>query len=642
MVIGRVLRNSLTFVQAVGMLLAQLSHARHLEPTDLFRIREVKSVNWSPDAKWAAIEISRPGRTLDRAFPNSELGLLNTSTGAIRTLNTASPRYLGFFNALWSPKGQQLTFLSIDEQAVMRLWVWKAGLNAPIIVPNLEVRFGFGDRPVAWIAEDQIAVIAWEPGAVRAGYFENQIQPGLKASNGWKLTKDGSRPSVAVMASGGAASKPEPIVQIIILDIHTGKRRSIARGEIHKLTVSEDAKLLKYFSEEPTISGQTVQFYFEATTNPEKIYDAVQWGTSERVLEIASGKETETPFAPLRANRTTPPAEIPPEVANARRISTAPGGRASLYVADGDEGSTLYLCGSQTCRDVWRGNQWLGEITKGRAESIQYRAEDGTELTGWLLLPADYNSSGGRLPMVTIVYPGSVFGGSQPYSISLYDTVFLHPQLFAALGYAVLMPSMPAPKIPADSHLIASLTNGVLPAVEAAVLRGIADPSRLAVIGNSAGGFATLGLLTRTTKFRSAVASASYGDLTSLYGTFYGQYRYGDAGHPQKAQVLRMLQMEKGIFAMGGPPWQQPERYRAGSPVLYADKVQTPLMLVHGDLDFIPIQQAEEFFTALYRQDKRVTLLRYDGEGHGISNRANVLDLWQRLANWLAETLKEI
>ena len=61
-------------------------------------------------------------------------------------------------------------------------------------------------------------------------------------------------------------------------------------------------------------------------------------------------------------------------------------------------------------------------------------------------------------------------------------------------------------------------------------------------------------------------------------------------------------------------------------------------MLIHGDLDFIPIQQAEEFFTALYRQDKRAVLVRYQGEWHTIANRPNVLDLWQRIGAWLKET----
>jgi dipeptidyl aminopeptidase/acylaminoacyl peptidase len=103
--------------------------------------------------------------------------------------------------------------------------------------------------------------------------------------------------------------------------------------------------------------------------------------------------------------------------------------------------------------------------------------------------------------------------------------------------------------------------------------------------------------------------------------------------------VLRMLQAEQGAMGMGGPPWAQADRYRADSPILRADKVRTPLMLVHGDLDFVPIQQAEEFFTALYRQDKRVLFVRYQGEPHSFSSRANVVDLWHRIDAWLAETM---
>jgi dipeptidyl aminopeptidase/acylaminoacyl peptidase len=62
-------------------------------------------------------------------------------------------------------------------------------------------------------------------------------------------------------------------------------------------------------------------------------------------------------------------------------------------------------------------------------------------------------------------------------------------------------------------------------------------------------------------------------------------------------------------------------------------------MLVHGDLDYVPIQQAEEFFTALYRQDKRAVFARYQGEWHTIANRVNVLDLWRRIGDWLSETM---
>jgi dipeptidyl aminopeptidase/acylaminoacyl peptidase len=222
---------------------------------------------------------------------------------------------------------------------------------------------------------------------------------------------------------------------------------------------------------------------------------------------------------------------------------------------------------------------------------------------------------------------------------SPYDSNFEHPQLFAALGYAVLLPSMPEAKNPADSHSLELLPTGVIPAVDAAIEKGIADRDRIAVLGQSDGGFAVLGLITQTNRFRSAIASASFSNLNSLYGTLYGQFRHGDAGRPEAAQILRMLQLEKGSMGLGGPPWKEPDRYREHSAIHRAHKVETPLLLIHGELDFIPIQQAEEFFTALFRQDKRVRLLRYAGEGHTISDHVNVLDMWQQMEAWLKETM---
>jgi len=76
------------------------------------------------------------------------------------------------------------------------------------------------------------------------------------------------------------------------------------------------------------------------------------------------------------------------------------------------------------------------------------------------------------------------------------------------------------------------------------------------------------------------------------------------------------------------------------SPLSYVDRIRTPVLLVKGEADFIPVQQAEEVFTALYRQGKRVRLVRYFGEGHTIAARANVLDLWRQFESWLKETMK--
>ena len=331
--------------------------------------------------------------------------------------------------------------------------------------------------------------------------------------------------------------------------------------------------------------------------------------------------------------------------ADARRLSTSPTNAAALFTASAVDGTRLWLCGGPgkapgECDELWVTNQWMRDIQSGPTERIAYQSQDGEDLTAWVLLPPGYQR-GTRVPMVTIVYPGLVYGTAAPSNFSLYRADFLHPQLFASLGYGVLLPSMPRPKNPLEFQALSSLTAGVLPALDAVIARGICDADRIALVGNSGGGFAVMGLLTHTTRFRTAVASAGYADATSLYGTFYGQYRNGDGGSPDKGQILRMLQMERGFMGFQAPPWQEPDRYRRASPILQAGNVRTPLMLVHGDLDFVPVQQAEEFFTALYRQDLRASFLRYYGEGHEISNRHNVIDLWARMRKWLVETMSD-
>jgi dipeptidyl aminopeptidase/acylaminoacyl peptidase len=408
------------------------------------------------------------------------------------------------------------------------------------------------------------------------------------------------------------------------------------------LKVSTDGQLITFSTEEP---ARAISTYFNGPDDVDSMYEAVNWGTVQRVIDIRSGLDAPSSSgafaAPPTGSRTVRTTQ--PPRADARRLSVAPSGNAELFVANAADGTRLWLCGSaetsaRSCDQIWAANQWMGDIQFGPVQSISYKSQDGEDLTGWVLLPPDFKP-GTRLPVVTIVYPGEVYGAAAPPSFSLYRADFLHPQLFAALGYCVLLPSMPRPKEPTAFQSVSSLTTGVLPAVDAIIARGIADPERIAVVGNSAGGFAVMGLVTQTTRFRSAIASAGYSDATSLYGTFYGQYRYGDGGPPERAQILRMLQLEKGFMGFQSPPWQAPDLYYRASPVLQAGKVRTPVMLVHGDLDFVPVQQAEEFFTSLYRQDLRSVFLRYQGEGHGISNRENVLDLWTRLRDWLHETM---
>lgn len=334
----------------------------------------------------------------------------------------------------------------------------------------------------------------------------------------------------------------------------------------------------------------------------------------------------------VRARFLTPPRS------DARLRALSPRGTAAIYFANDSSGSHLWLTRADevASTELWWGNRWLAAVRRGEQQSFTYTALDGTSQRGWLLLPP-HHSGGAKLPLVVVVYPGATWNARSPFDLESIN--YLDPELFAALGYAVLLPSMPTSASPVADKALDELMNGVMPALDTLVRSGIVDSSRIAVAGLSAGGYATLGLIGRTRRFRAAIAVASYANLVSLYGTFYGQYRDGDAGHPQQAQVLRILQMERGFMALGAPPWRELDRYVRNSPLFEVERVRTPLLLVHGDMDFIPIQQAEEYFTALYRQDKRVRFVRYHGEGHGPTGRANVVHLWGEIGRWLEELM---
>lgn len=612
---------------------------RFFQPEDLFRTWQIGASKWSTDGRFCAVEVLKPRRTLDRSLPTGEIRLLDASNRTFRTISSPAPNYIGFFNPMWSPDGRQLSFLSVDDNAIVQPWIWTVGAKNSRQLTGLDVKVGILDNPIVWVGSDRLALVAWESGAEKSGPLYFRILRGRKIADGWKRAVEMKTPTVSVLESGSGMKTDSSESRLLVIDIRSGKQRTLARGGVHKVSASADGQFISFLRESPGIPNQSIASYFAFETVDEA-YDAINWGTERHVIDVQTGSEanpSSMTVSPSPAGRKSND-DIPLPQPGARLLSVAPSHSAALFLANDSQGSRLWIAGggerplSESFK-FWQANEWVNEIKTGAAESISYKSTDGKKLTAWLLLPPNY-SPGTKIPIVTIVYPGLTYGKTMPPSLSLLQPNFEHPQLFAALGYGVLLPSMPED----ESRSLARLADGVLPAVDAVIEHGIADPDRISMLGQSDGGFAVLGLLTQTTRFRSAIASAGFSNFVSLYGTFYGQHRYGDAGLPQTGAVLRMLQLEKGYGGMGGPPWTYSDRYRESSSVLQADKVTTPLMLIHGDLDFIPIQQSEEFYTALYRQDKRATFVRYQGEWHTIASRPNVLDLWQRIETWLAET----
>ncbi|MEO6719876.1 MAG: prolyl oligopeptidase family serine peptidase [Ferruginibacter sp.] len=156
------------------------------------------------------------------------------------------------------------------------------------------------------------------------------------------------------------------------------------------------------------------------------------------------------------------------------------------------------------------------------------------------------------------------------------------------------------------------------------------DSTRMALQGQSWGGYQIAYLITRTNIFKVAGAGAPVANMTSAYGGI----RWGSG-------LNRQFQYEKSQSRIGATLWQRPDLYIKNSPLFAADKITTPLLITHNDADdAVPWYQGIELFTALRRLNKKVWLLQYNGEAHNLVERRNRKDLSVRLGQFFDYYLK--
>ena len=314
---------------------------------------------------------------------------------------------------------------------------------------------------------------------------------------------------------------------------------------------------------------------------------------------------------------------------SAKPVSITRDSRVTVIAGDGN---------GTNSREILSFNRDMDDVAPGEFRNIAYETADGKEWGASLLLPFGYKE-GTRFPLVVDVYGGAVYrnlNGVSNARYTPYDGSFLNLLLLAARGYGVLTPSIPLQPEGIPSDPLLDLDYGIAPAIAKVVELGFADPQRLAVMGHSYGGYSTYSLITQTQRFRAAIAMAGFVDLFSLYGRFDRRYRYSPYA---SAATHCPAYLENAQGRIGAPPWVDPERYLRNSPLLHVDRVQTPLLIIHGSLDMLEISQAEEFFSALTRLGKPVEFVRYIGEGHAIDSPANIVDMWNRIYNFLDNAL---
>lgn len=260
-------------------------------------------------------------------------------------------------------------------------------------------------------------------------------------------------------------------------------------------------------------------------------------------------------------------------------------------------------------------------------EKIKYKRADGVDLTGDLYLPKGYDPKrDGLLPVFIWAYPAEFNSAADAAQIRGSEHRFTllnwgSPIFYVTQGYAVLNNAeMPIVAVDKDKkpndNFIEQLKMNAEAAINKLADMGIGDRNRVAVGGHSYGAFMTANLLAHTNLFKAGIArSGAYNRSLTPFG----------------------FQNEDRTF------WQVPDLYNAMSPFSHADKIKTPILLIHGDADnntgTYPIQ-SERMFNAIKGHGGTVKYVSLPYESHGYAGRENILHMLNEQFQWLEKYVK--
>lgn len=263
------------------------------------------------------------------------------------------------------------------------------------------------------------------------------------------------------------------------------------------------------------------------------------------------------------------------------------------------------------------------QLTGIRKQILSYTRRDGVPLSGTLYLPPSYEE-GQHLPLVIWAYPLEFNDGDTAGQVRAAPRTFtrLHgtsPLMFLTQGYAVLddaaMPVVGDPETMNDTFLD-QIAWSAEAAIDAAVEAGVADRDRVGVMGHSYGAFMAANLLAHTDLFRAAIArSGAYNRSLTPFG----------------------FQSERRTL------WDAPQVYVAVSPLFSADRINEPLLMIHGEIDDNPGTyplQSERLFHAMQGTGGTARLVVLPGESHGYVARESVLHVLAESFEWLDRYVK--
>ncbi len=258
---------------------------------------------------------------------------------------------------------------------------------------------------------------------------------------------------------------------------------------------------------------------------------------------------------------------------------------------------------------------------------VHWRAFSGEEMEGLLYFPNNIDL-GKKYPMIVYFYERNADNLHQ-YSAPAPSRSTINKTFFVSNDYLVFVPDITY----TEGYPGQSAFNAVISGTQFVCnMFQFVDRDRIGIQGQSWGGYQTAWLITQTNMFAAAMAGAPVSNMTSAYG-----------GIRWESGLSRMFQYEREQSRIGASLWDKPLNYIENSPLFFAPKIQTPLLIMHNDNDgAVPWYQGIELFTALRRLRKPVWMLTYNNEPHNLKAESwgNRMDLTIRMKGFFDHYLK--
>jgi len=637
---------------------ASAQNQRHvITPADVLTIRELSDVQLSPNGKQIVFVVNEPNDPKSPREPRASNIWVVMADG--RELPRALiPGLRSAGSPRWSPDGRTLAFLS-DQGSSTQIYLLRDGETKPSPLTNVpgveDYEWSPDGKMIAFLARDQ-ATPAEQARRVAGDDAIVRPESNLKYKRLWVVNlSDGKAKQVTrqnfeilefawSLAGDELALTVAPTprdedsydLSLVVVSRATGKVLRTLTKNVPPVT-----GLLRWSPD-----GRWITFYEFPPTKESNNWLSLapaSGGEIRPLLKDYKGSILKLEWAPDSKSLIALSVEGTSEVIS--RIDIDSGAfhkitdviRSQWGASLSTNGETIaYLAQTpESADDVWviEKNSQPRRLTDfnpqtkswsfGKVSEVAWKnSKDGLLRRGVLITPPGYQP-GNLYPTIVNTHPGDTAWWTGFHSSRWWDW----GQLLASHGYVVFLPNTRGVTGEGGAmhatidHWGEMAFQDLMDGVDYLVAQKIADPNRLGIGGWSNGGFMTEYAITRTTRFKAAVAQAGHSNFFSLYGTSWLR------------DSLRRTS--------GQSPHHDRRWYDEHSPITFIKNCKTPTLLLHGELDTgVPVGQAYEFYNGLKDAGVEAELVIYPRERHNIQEYSHRLDLQKRMLAWFDKHLK--